>query len=183
MKTLQEQIDEIKQRSQLNGLRDGNINSRVVSDQVIRARELNGWKEKNEARYKDEEYSKKVGNKISQAYSTAEGREKQRLKSKPHKDEAKEKIRQARLGTKRTAATKQKLSEKRKGNTNRCKRINTPQGQFESKKLAVEHYFALGQANAGKWLDKQLQIDSDQFYFMDKAGNKMPLEKQNKSKN
>ena len=132
---------------------------------VVDDREANGWKEKNEARFSDLEYTKKVGKKISDTYNTPEGKKKQATKSKPHTEEAKRKISKANIGLKKSDEIKEKLSIKKIGNTNRCKIIVTPIGTFPSKKLAAEAYLKNGKLNAMKWIDKWLKTDPNNFYY------------------
>jgi len=114
-----------------------NWNKITGAREAVKAREKNGWKEKNEQRFEDSEYSKRVAKSISETYSTEEGRRKQSVKSKPHKEEAKEKIRKANIGKQRKGQSWIKsMAEKKKGNTCRCKPIVTPIGVFISLKEA-----------------------------------------------
>lgn len=127
------------------------------------------WKKANQQRRIDDpDYDKKVAQKISETYSTPEGRAIQSIKSKPHSEEAKLKIAQANLGLVKSPEIRKKLSEKKKGNNNRARPIVTPLGIFPSRKHAIEIYLASGRTNALKWIEKWLKIDKDNFYYITK---------------
>lgn len=136
----------------------------------IQLREANGWKEKNERRRKeDPDYDKRVGNKISQAYSTPEMKQVQASKARPHREETKEHIRQIQLvRPPRTVETRKKMSKKKIGNNNRAKPIVTPIGIFVSKTFASEVYLANGKMNAMKWIEKWIKEDPLNFYYITK---------------
>jgi hypothetical protein len=126
------------------------------------------WKALNEARYDDPEYAKRVGKKISETYSTAQGRAVQAAKSKPHTEDAKKKIADANTGLVKGPEIRAKLSVKKIGNNHRARPIITPLGIFPSRKDAAEAYLASGKANALRWIEKWLKTDPKDFYYISK---------------
>lgn len=124
------------------------------------------WKQANEARYQNPNYGKRVGTSISKTLSTPEGRAMQAAKSKPHTQEAKDKIAQANIGLVKSPEIRMKLSKKKIGNNHRSKPVVTPNGVFRSKTLASEYYFSIGQSNALKWIDHCIKTRSNEFFFI-----------------
>ncbi len=140
----------------------------ILYETIVEKREQRGWKQKNEQRYENPEYSKRVGKKISETYSTPYGRSVQASKSKPHTEAAKKKIADANIGLIKSPEIRKKLSEKKIGNNNRARPIVTPLGIFPSKKHATEAYLTSGKTNAMKWIDKWLKTDKENFYYITK---------------
>jgi hypothetical protein len=53
-------------------------------------------------------------------------------------------------------------------NQERSKPIQTPHGEFPSRKAAVEHMLEIGIVNAGRKLDKWLKTRPTEYYYIDK---------------
>lgn len=113
----------------------------------IARRELNGWDEKNSARYQDPVYKERWTNSIKDAYADPELRQRQSdihigvIKSSEHK----ENIRQARLNSPpRTEETRAKIGETQIGNNKRSKPVTTPYGIYSSLKNAGLALIELG---------------------------------------
>jgi hypothetical protein len=125
------------------------------------------WKKKNEERYSDPEYSKKVGKQISNTYNTPEGKAKQAVKAKSHSQETKELIRQIQYERPpRSTETRKKLSNAQIGNKKRCRPIRTPIGDFGSLKEAGEAYIPIKGSNALRHVEKWLKTDTANFYYL-----------------
>jgi hypothetical protein len=159
--------EELALEAYMAGLNEKKLN---VSDNKIVGiahRSLNpDWHKANTKRYEDPLYSKRVGKKISATYQTEEGRAIQAAKSKPHTEEAKQKIAQANIGLVKSDDIKQKLSVKKIGNQNRAKPIVTPYGIFSSKKLAAGGLLNAGISNAGKKIEKWLKTNVTEYYYI-----------------
>jgi hypothetical protein len=66
-------------------------------------------------------------------------------------------------GKEKSAEHEAKVAAK---NRERSKPIQTPYGQFESRKAAAEHMTSIGIGNAGKKLDKFLKTDSTNYFYI-----------------
>jgi hypothetical protein len=184
-KKTKEQIALETLEAYMAGLDEKKLNTSDNRILGIQFRESNGWKEKNERRRKeDPNYDKRVGSKIKKTYENPILRECQRQKTLgyKHTPQALEIIKQSRSEQVFDTKARKKMSQSATGNQRRAKTIVTPEGIFSSKKLAGEHYTSIGILNAVAKIDKWLKIDSDNFYFIDDQGNRLPLEKQNRKK-
>ena len=117
-------------------------------------------------RWKDQQYHADVSKKISETYKTTEMREVQASKSKPHKKETKEKIREAFLGKPRPPEVVKKIKAKRKGQAVYHKCFATPSGAFPSKKSAIEWATDNGVRNASGKFDNWIKTRPDEFYYI-----------------
>lgn len=167
-KSITEILNEQRALSKDNGikLQDSYVNKCIGIQQ--RSEDPEWHRRNNQRRIDDPDYDKKVAKKISETYSTPEGRVVQASKSKPHSEESKLKIAQANLGLVKSPEIRKKLSEKKKGNNNRARPIVTPLGIFPSRKHAAEAYLASGKANAMKWIERWLKELPEQFYYISK---------------
>ena len=155
----------------------GNIELPGIGDKKLH--ETNWNKKQNRAtrkkirdaskeRWQDPVYKKETGASISKAFSTPEGRAVQASKSKPHTQEAIEKIRQANLGLVHSKERVEKNSQQAIGNQRRCKPLKTPSGAFASKKLAEDWATENGVGNANGKIGKWLKTKPEEFYYISK---------------
>jgi hypothetical protein len=168
-----------KLQDYLAGLTDKKLqisdNRLIAAQQTVRTREANGWKSKNEKRYEDPDYAKRVSKSVSETYQTPEGRQKQSAKQHPQSDQTRQKIRQANLGKNRKGEDWiPSMAEKKKGNNFRSRPVVTPCGIFSSKKKAAEFYVE-NKLNTRKtvvscvfWIDIELKKANSGFYFITK---------------
>jgi len=77
--------------------------------------------------------------------------------------EVQAKISASRKGQKKSAEHEAKVAAK---NRERSKPIQTPYGEFPSRKAAAEHMASIGIGNAGKKLDKYLKIDKENYFYI-----------------
>ena len=152
-----------------------NWNRIAGAREAVKVREQTGWKAKNEKRYEDPEYARRVAKSVSETYSTPEGRQKQSAKQHPQKEETKQKIREANVGKVRKGQDWiASMAEKKKGNTCRAKPIVTPMGVFVSKKTAAAFYIDNGHTtrktipSAICWIDVQTKKPNSGFSFISK---------------
>lgn len=170
-KDLDKELDDLLNNLQLPS------DEQIKRETTVLLRSKNpAWHKNNTERYKDPEYAKKVAATISAYYQTEEGRAKQAAKAHPCSESTKEKLRQHFTGKKRPQSVVAKLSDRAKGNQRRCKTIVTKLGTFSSKRFAAEAHTAAGIPNAMKKIDHWLKTDPENYYFIDKEGNRLPLE-------
>lgn len=137
-----------------------NWNKITGAREAVKAREKNGWYEKNILRYEDLQYKERWKSSIKEAYENPELRQ---LQSDIHKGVTKtkehaENIRLARLNAPpRDKSTKVKISNAQKGNTKRCQPMITPLGIFSSLKEAGQIHEANGLGNAVNHLRKRIK--------------------------
>ena len=110
--------------------------------------------------------SEETKNKLKKTYASDEMRAVQASKSKPHTEEAKEKIRNANLGLKHDKERVEKMKAKRKGQAVYHKCFVTPSGAFPSKKSAIEWATDNGVRNASGKFDNWIKTRSDEFYYI-----------------
>jgi hypothetical protein len=110
--------------------------------------------------------SEETKNKLRETYASDEMKAVQASKSKPHTEEAKEKIRNANLGLKHNATRVEKMASRRKGQAVYHKCFSTPGGAFPSKKSAIEWATENGVGNASGKFDKWIRERPEEFYYI-----------------
>jgi hypothetical protein len=111
-------------------------------------------------------HSEETKNKLKNTYSTDSMRAVQASKSKPHTEEAIEKIRNANLGLKHDKERVEKMARSRKGQAVYHKPFVTPSGAFPSKKAAIEWATDNGVRNAAGKFDKWIKQRPTEFYYI-----------------
>jgi flagellar biosynthesis GTPase FlhF len=152
-----------------------NWNRIAGAREAVNAREQTGWKAKNEKRYEDPEYARRVAKSISETYSTPEGRKKQSDKQHPQTEETKQKLHLAFVGKIRKGEDwVADMAKTQKGNNFRAKPVITPMGVFASKKTAAAFYIDNEHTTRKTipsvicWIDVQIKKPNSGFSFISK---------------